>query len=269
MDINSPRARIRTYAFVFTGIVALLCALLGVGAFITLQSTPGSLLYSARTAYVEPFFLKLRFTDSMRVSYNNTLLESRLNEMLALSQDTATTTEVVAYGMTQSVSAEAQQVTKIIESSSSLNPEEKINLLAHTYTVTNAMETLADTVPEFQPVEDALTSVRRDVSTSLRATIGLFASSSSPEDVVKFTNALLSEVSNEMKFVTHGSTAERQSNARLSDARDAIVDGDMSDAIWSLIRAKEAIARDVFLFASEHGSENTPEPVLGEAPAGS
>jgi hypothetical protein len=269
MDTYSSRTNIRFYILILAGILTVLLVLVGVGAYVAMQSLPGSKLYSVRTAYVEPFFSKLRFTDSMRASYGVSLLENRLNEMVTLSEDTATTTEVVAYNMTLSAATESQRVISEVESSTSLSPEEKITLLSRAFTITNSMETLAGTVPEFQSVEDALTDVRRDVSTSLRTSIGTFASSSSPENVVAYTNSLLTEVSNEMKFVTHGSTAERQSNARLSDARDAIVDGDMGDAMWSLIRAKEAITRDKFLFASEHGSDSIPEPVLGEAPAGS
>ena len=157
----------------------------------------------------------------------------------------------------------------MIENSNALSPQEKILALAAITNTTRAFETLTDNWEEFDSIKDYSSDIQNIGQDSLKVQVAQFASTSDTTAVSTFIGEQISAVGEDLKTVAPNSRAQLLALNRLDDAGEYITDAKFGDAIYALLRARQAIAVDHYLYANERGEgdKETYEP--SDIPEGS
>lgn len=221
--------------------------------FISKNSLPGQALYGFKTTVAEEAIALTKPTAAAKSTYAVTRFERRFNELQALATDMGTTSPEVLSIVADLTEKHGQTVTTALEQSTSLTPEEKITTLAKLQSLARAEETLVDTSNELTPISDRTSTTERQADESLQHAITTFASSSAPEVVSAFIATQITNVSEEVTHVANGSKAQTLTLQRISDAEEAIADGKLADALSYILKARQAIAVDGYLYSAERG----------------
>lgn len=259
-DLRGHTARFfRMYGrYVLLAVLAII-VLLVIFLVVSLQALPGEPLYGVKTRAVEPALRVFRVTPRMEVSHSIGLLERRLGELGSLSTDQATTTPEALGQFASLVQAEVHRANDSLAKADSLPGAKVLDLHLVILSAADAHQTLARATPEFASIEDAMENARGDAYRAFEMKARDFATTS-PEDAGSYLSEQLTTLEAEMGTVAHGSSAENRAMDRLEDTQDAIMTGNIGDAIIFILRARQAIAVDRYLFDSERG------PQAGDAP---
>ncbi len=251
----------RTYGLYVLMGIGVLVVLLLVFAFITFRALPGQSLYGVKTKVFEPIAHAVRVTPGMQAAYSAHVLERRLRELQALSTDTATSTPEALNVFAALVQKEVRRADDSL-GASSMSPESALDLHLKILSATDANQTLTRSNAEFAPVEEMIEDARGDAYRAFNGAVHDFASTS-PEAAGSYVGEQLRLLEGEITTIARGSDAEVRALARLSDAQDAISEGNVGDALVFVLRARQAIAVDRYLFDSERGPEQgapMPQP---------
>lgn len=237
--------------------VVILVLLLGV-SLVSYRALPGESLYGFKTRIVEPTAHVVRFTPRMQASHSIDVLERRLKELEALQNDSATSTPETLGNFAWLVQREVDRANSALLRSGS--PEKALDLHLKILSTADAHQTIVRSSEEFWSVEETIEDARGNAYRGLETTARNFASTSA-EAAGSYLGDQLRVLEAELGSVASGSDAETRATARLSDAQDAIAQGDLGDAIVFVLRARQAIAVDQYLFDSERGPQRgvTPE----------
>lgn len=237
-----------------------LIVLLVVFLVVSLQALPGESLYSVKTRVIEPTSRVFRVTPRMQAAHSIGLLERRLRELESMSTDQATTTPEALERFASLVHAEVRRADDSLASARSLAGGSALDLHLHILSAADAHQTLARSAEEFASVEEEIESARGDAYRAFETKARDFASTT-PEDASSYLSEQLTTLEGEMGTVAHGSSAENRAMDRLEDAQDAIMTGNIGDAIIFILRARQAIAVDRYLFDSERGPQRGDAPI--------
>ncbi len=270
--------QLRPYAFspnkknlglTILGILALVMVLFIVLAYIADTSTPDEKLYEFKTSVVEPVVRATKLSDDSKLSYTSSLLEKRVAELLVLYSDQSTTSPKTLDKLASLTQQHTGDSVWIIQNTNSLSAQEKINALANITHTTRAFETLTDDWEEFASIKDYSGDIQNISQDSLVTEVENFASTSDATTVSAFISEQLTLVGEEIKNVAPNSRAQRLALNRVNDAGESITDGKFAEGLNFILRARQAIAVDAYLFASERG-EGAPETYdPGVVPEGS
>lgn len=249
-------------------VLLVLVIIVGVG-YQSLNSLPGDKFYPVKVGFVEPTIRLTKLTSDDRSNYDINRMKARLDEMKVLMRDDATTTPETLETMGRLIDSYTNDALDALNSDSSLSYEERIIIMSELSNVSQAEETLAKTFPEFEPMRDLLGESQGKITDSLESLIETFASTSPSEDVNAFLSAQINEVSEAIKEVAQGSNAQKQAISRINNANEDIIDGKTSNAIVWLVRAKQSIAVDQYLWDSERGPLDGEVIPQSEIPEGS
>ena len=242
-------------------------------AFISLaimanKTTPDQKLYNFKTTVVEPVIRATKLSDSSKLEYTTTLLEKRVAELLVLYSDQGTSSEQTLDRLASLTQQHTGDSVWIIENTHSLSPQEKILALLAITNTTRAFETLTDDWAEFATIKDYSNDIQDISQNGLKTEVGKFASTSDATAITTFVGEQISTVGEEIKTVTPNSQAQKIALGRLEETGEYIPEAKFADAIYALMRARQAIAVDRYLYASEReGSGETYDP--GIVPEGS
>jgi hypothetical protein len=254
---------------VLVGIVAIaLVAFISV-AIVANNSTPDQKLYDFKTKIVEKVIKATKLSDSSKLEYTTTLLENRVAELLVLYSDQSTSSPETLDRLASLTQQHAGDSVWMIENTDALTPQEKILALASITNTTRAFETLTDDSGEFESIKDYSSDIQNIGQDSLKNQVQQFASTSDTTTVSTFTSEQIAMVGEELKTVVQNSRAQKLALTRLDDAGESITDANFSDAIYALMRARQAIAVDRYLYANERGEGARGDYNPGEVPEGS
>ena len=231
------------------------------------DSLPGTTLYPIKVHFVEPTISLTKLTSDDRSSYNIHRMTSRLEELKVLAQDNATTSPDTLASMGRLIDSYTDDALVALNEDSSLSYEARIRGLSQLTNVSQAQETLIRSRAEFSTIEEVLGNVQSKVTTALETSVQTFASSSDAETVSAFLSEQVQEVGASLNEIAAGSNAQKQAIARIQNANEDIVDGNYPRAIIWILRARQSISVDAFLFDSERGPvEGTvlPDTVIPE-----
>jgi hypothetical protein len=258
----------KTILLVALGVLMLAVSCFAAVAFIAKDTTPDQKLYEFKTSFVEKVIKATKLSDDSKLEYTNSLLEKRISELLTLFNDQSTSTPETLDRIASLTQQHTGDSVWMIENSNSLSPQEKILALASISNTTRAFESLTDESAEFESIADYSSDIQNISQDGLRNEIKKFASSSDPTVVSTFIGEQITIVGEELKTVAQNSRAEQLARTRIADAGEYISDTKLSDALYSLFRARQAIAIDRYLYASERGEGVTDTP-NNEVPEGS
>jgi hypothetical protein len=238
-------------------------------ALVANNSTPDQKLYGFKTSVVEKVIHATKLSDSSKLEYTTTLLENRVAELLVLYYDQSTSSPETLDRIASLTQQHTGDSVWMIENSNSLSPQEKILALASITNTTRAFETLTDDWEEFAPIKDYSSDIQNIGQDSLKVQVEQFASSSDTTAVSTFIGEQISIVGEEIKTVAPSSRAEQLALTRVNDAGEYITEARFGDAIYALMRARQAIAVDRYLYANERGEDASETYDPGEIPEGS
>lgn len=251
------------------GILAIaLVAFISV-AIVANKTTPDQKLYNFKTTVVEPVIRATKLSDSSKLEYTTTLLEKRVAELLVLYSDQGTSSEQTLDHLASLTQQHTGDSVWMIGNTNSLTPQEKILTLLAITNTTRAFETLTDDWAEFASIKDYSSDIQTIGQDSLKNEIEKFASTSDATLVSVFTGEQITKVGEEIKTVTPNSRAQKIALGRLEEAGEYIPQAKFADAIYALMRARQAIAVDKYLYANERGEDTADTYDPGIVPEGS
>ena len=259
----------KNLGFSVLGILALVLSLFFVLAYVADTSTPDEKLYEFKTSVVEPVIGATKLSDNSKLSYTSSLLQKRVAELLVLYSDQSTTSPETLDKLASLTKQHTDESVWIIQNTNSLTVQEKISALANISNVTRAFETLTDDWEEFDSIKDYSGNIQNVSQDSLKSEIEKFASTSEIEVVTAFIGEQINLVGEEIKTITQNSRAQKLALTRIDDAGESITEGKLADGLNFILRARQAIAVDTFLYASERGEGASETYDPGEVPEGS
>jgi hypothetical protein len=227
----------------------------GTFSYISRDSLPGERLFAMKVNVLERGIAMTKFTKSSQASYAIARMEKRLNELLVLKRDTATSSEETLTTIASLSQNHAQEAVDAI-AQSDRTPESRINSLARITTVAKAQETLAQEFPEFSPVTAAYEALRKSLADALKNGVEAYASTTPEAQVKIFIAEHVSNVSVALPSAAPGSAAQRIAIRRVEEANESIEESKLAPALLALLKAEEAIAVDEYVWGSERGEEN-------------
>jgi hypothetical protein len=250
----------KTILLVALAILLLAIVCFVVVAFIAKDTTPDQKLYNFKTNIVEKVIRATKLSSDSELAYTSSLLEKRVAELLTLYSDTATSTPEVLDRLASLTQQHTGDSVWIIQNTNALTSEEKILGLAKISNTNRAFETLTDNWEEFESIKDYSGDIQNISQDGLKAAVEQFASTSDPINITTFIGQQISLVGEEIKTVAQGSRAQTLALARIDEAGEYITDTRFAEAIYALLRARQAIAVDTYLYASEReGAQGTEE----------
>lgn len=259
----------KTVLIIISGIIAIALLAFIVLAVIANKSTPDQKLYGFKTTVVEKVIRATKLSEDSKLEYTNTLLEKRVAELLVLSTDQSTSSPETLDRIASLTQQHTGDSVWMIDHSDSLSFEEKINALASITNTTRALETLADNSEEFESIKDYTSDIQNIGQDSLKVQVTTYASTSDTTAISAFTGDLITKAGEEIKTVAQNSRAQQLALQRINDAGEYITDARFGDAIYALLRARQAIAVDRYLYANERGEGATEAPNTEAIPEGS
>lgn len=259
----------KTFGLSILGILALVLAIFIILAFVADSSTPDEKLYDFKTKVVEPVVTATKLSDGSKLAYTSTLLQKRVAELLVLYSDQSTTSPQTLDRLAQLTQKHTNDSVEIIKNTTSLSVQEKINALSLITNTTRAFETLADDWEEFDSIKNYSDDMQNLSQDTLRSEVEKFASTSDASTVTAFIGEQLNLVGEEIKTVAENSRAQKLALTRINDAGESITDGKFAEALSYILRARQAIAVDTYLYASERGEGASETYDPGEVPEGS
>jgi hypothetical protein len=259
----------RVLLITITGILTIALVAFISLALIANKSTPDQKLYGFKTTVVEKVIRATKLSDSSKLEYTTKLLENRVAELLALYSDQSTSSPQTLDRIASLTQQHTGDSVWMIDNSKTLSPQEKILALASITNTTRAFETLTDDWEEFDSIKDYSSDIQNIGQDSLKVQVEQFASSSDTTAVSTFIGEQISIVGEELKTVAPNSRAQQLALVRIDDSGEYITDARFGDAIYALMRARQAIAVDRYLYANERGEETNETYDPGVAPEGS
>lgn len=272
------QSRLRPYSFlqnkkfisiVIIGILTISLAIFITVALVAKDSTPDQKLYGFKTSIVEKVIWATKFSDNSKLKYTTTLLEKRVAELLVLHSDQSTSSPETLNRLASLTKQQTENGVRMAENSNSLSPQEKILTLAAISNITRAFETLTDDWEEFATIKDSSSDIQNIAQNSLEAQVEQFANSLDSTAVSAFIGEQISMVGEELKSVTPSSRAQQLALTRINDSSEYISEAQFGEAIYALLRARQAIAVDRYLYANERGETTNENYDPGEVPVGS
>lgn len=272
------QAKLRPYSFTakkrvmtmtIVGILVIAFVAFVALALLSTNSTPDQKLYGFKTGVLEPVVKATKLSDASKLRYTSELLDKRVAELLTLYSDNSTSTEETSGKLAELTKEHTSDSVWIIQQSSSLSAQEKIQALAEITNSTRAFETLADNTEEFSSIKDSSEEIQNISQDGLGQEVANFASTSDATTLATFVGEQIAAVGEEIKTVAPSSRAQKLALTRIDDAGEAISDSNFLDAINFLLRARQAIAVDTYLYAAERGEGAAETYDPGEVPEGS
>ncbi len=237
-------------------------------SYLSQKSIPGQTLYGFKTNVAEKVILTTKLSTHSRVSYDTSLFEKRLQELAIIANDHSTTSPELIAQIATLTQQHAQDAISTLEKNQTLDGETRITLLATIDTAARAIETLSDSFIELENINDAAGTTEDAINLTLNSSIDTFVTNNATDTIQSFIAANIADVGTHLSEVAPGSRAQNLVARRISDANEAIVDSKYADAITAIIRARQAIAVDGYLFDSERGPVDGVELEAGPVPEG-
>lgn len=258
-----------TYRAPLVAVCVLILGIIFLGIFFSksLSSLPGASDYSLKTELVEKLIGYTKFGATAHASYDITRLERRLTELKALSADAATSSPEVQGVVGTLIDAHIKDALTIVKNSS-LSSERRIDTLSKLSDVVNALGVLIESTDELTPMSVQIETSAQNVDDALTESMHTFVTDRSVADVSIYLGTQIEDVSTKITTVAPGSTAQRRAISRISDANEAIIDGHMEEAITYILKARQAISLDSYLFDAERGLGDVTPIEPSEAPLG-
>ena len=259
----------RAILFTVVGIVIVAIIAFVVLAAITANSTPDQKLYELKTKIVEPVIRATKLSADSKLEYTTDLLDKRVAELLTLSADQSTSSPKTLDRLASLTQQHTGDSVWLIKNTNSLSGEEKVTTLALITNSTRAFETLADSSEEFEPIKDYSSDIQNIAQDGLKSEIEYFISNTDAGAISAFIGEQIEIVGEEIKTVAQNSRAQQLALIRIDDAGEYITDAKFQEAIYALLRARQAIAVDHYLYAAERGEGNAEAANTEVIPEGS
>lgn len=229
---------------------AFLLAFVGVGAAST-SSLPSDPLYAVKIHVTEEIISYTKLNSMDRVSYDITRLETRLSELIELSE-----TEKVSPDDLQAVSERIddyiENVTSTIDnmSTTTYSHQDRISTLSRIGSIMEAHGELVESTETLSSLENEISEAITTAHDSLITAVEQFASDDSSGGVEAYLSDQISDLGSDIASDSLLPDTQAEALTSLNDADDSLSEGRTEDALISVLDAKQQIAVDKYL-ASE------------------
>jgi hypothetical protein len=269
--VLTPKKKINAKKIIIIAVVVILLAaiLAMVGVSVVAKDTlPGDPLYAFKTTISEEVIAATKFSSIAKGEYAVTRLENRLRELQLLAADTATSSDEVLNQIMGLSQAHVEVARNQILNNDSITLENKVDGLAAFAQITRAQEILVDDTEEFTVITGTAGDIESFSNDALRSTIDTYASTTDQILLVAYLEKHIALVAETLPTVANGSRAQDLARRRIDDTNEAILDKDLGSAIYFILKAKEAIAVDGYLYAAERGYVDGITGEAGPIPEG-
>jgi hypothetical protein len=254
-------------------VLATVCVL-AVASFLVLKtistdSLPGESLYTYKTSLVEEITAYTQFTSDAKVEYDIQRLEMRLSELGTLVNDTSSSSPETLGAFATLIAKHVSEAHTTLQKAGTRSAEEKIDAYAKLATLTRAIEIAVTDMDEFSSITNQLSEIESMTDDNLTSAIGAFVETGDPLALGSYISTQITFVGEQTAALAPGSTAQSQTIRRVSEAQEAIAANDMSAALASILKARQAIEIDSYLWDGERAPQDGSLPEPGPMPEGS
>jgi hypothetical protein len=217
-------------------------------AYASQGSLPGEPLYAIKVHVLEDAIALTKLDPQERAEYDVSLMERRLDELKALQEDdTAASTEELTE-LTDQIAEHVADVTETVNiTNEKITHEDKIDILAKVSSVAKAQSDLADNEKDFAAIVDTVQSSEDDASDALSDAVEDFTNQKPADAVNAYLGDQIAEVSDQITASSTDPDTRDDAEQHLHDAEEALVDGDTTEAITSVLQAQQEITADKYL----------------------
>jgi len=238
--------------------IAVLCVLFALIVSFSLTSLPGDALYGVKTGIAERAISLTKVSDTARLSYDIARMETRLHELQMLAEDSRTIKPDALSSVASLIDGHSKVATTRIDVSD-MTLEERIDTLLRLATVIKAQETLAEQTDELKMLSDDVDGAKETADDALRKAVDAFARTENVDEFRAYVGTQIEAVALGLTSVAPGSDAARFATARAERALESLLAvGDLATALQDILRAREALSVDAYLWGSERGETGTP-----------
>lgn len=222
-------------------------------AYASQDSLPGEPLYAMKVNVVEDMIALTKTNPEEQVAYDSVLMETRLNELKALSdQETLPPPEVVATVANQ-INEHVTDMTNTIASAdtSELPHEKKIAALARVKALAKAQSKVVETQESLSNIKETTADAEESTSDAISATVEDFAKDKPVETVNNYLSNQIDAISDQITASTTDEETRDKVEESLHNVDESLADGSINDAIVSITEAQQIILTDKYVESTE------------------
>ncbi len=239
-------------------------------AYAAQDSLPGEPLYAIKVHVVEEVIALTKTETSERMTYDLSLMETRLSELQALSGQTEILSAKDLEVIGDQIEEHATHLTDTIEITTvaELPHEEKIELLSKLSGITQAQVAITTADDNLTTISEAILDMQTNTDDSLAGVVQDFASEQEAEVVEQYLSEQITEVSEQVTESTTDEATRDFVEYHLTEANDSLADGAITEAIISVLEAQQTIGAEAYLEEQAVSTEdsNNNALILEKAP---
>lgn len=207
-------------------------------------SQPGDYLYSVKVNIYEEAVALTKFTTEDQIDYNLELMESRLLELQYLADSEYIVTDEILTQVHNEIEELTDDSFNTLAQSSDINdpsPEVSIDYLSDLTSLAKAQEIVVDNDDTLTPIKERMAKTRKNTNKNLEIAVNSFIEKSGTSTAADYLSESLTEVSQNIMNISPTTDSFVETEQSIHDAEEALVDGELSEAIISVLEAKQSI----------------------------
>lgn len=230
-------------------------------AYASQDSLPGETLYTMKVHVVEEMVAFTKITADERVAYDIRLMENRLHEIKEVAKQGVTTPHVDMAVFTDQIEEHVRDVTTVLAEAESehITHEDRINVFAKLSGVTQAQARIAKGAPELEEVSQVLEETQEFTAQAMTAAVDDFIEDESAEVVNEYLSDQITDVGEYVNASTTNELLRDTAERHLYNVDEALSEGDITEAIVSILQAQEVATVEEYIEESDEYVEVQPD----------
>ena len=222
-------------------------------AYASQDSLPGESLYAIKVRVIEEMIAFTKVTPQDRVAYDTSLMETRLDELQALILQEETPQPEDLASVVEQINEHVTHIEDTLETTetSVMTHEEKIHTLTKVSGVAKAQAKIAQKEARFTTISEMVSNSQKSVTDARTSAVEGFVEEESTEVVGNYLSDQIIEVGEQVHTIVTNKNTRDSAERHLYDVDEALIDGDTSEALISILEAQEVMSVDAYLNNSD------------------
>ncbi len=230
-------------------------------AYASQDSLPGEPLYAMKVHVVEEMIALTKIEPSERVAYDISLMETRLAELQTLASQNVTPAQEDLAILTSQIEEHVANLTTTLETTviSEMPHEEKLEALSKLSGIAKAQTKITKDDKDLSVISETVQDTQESTSVSLNSAVKDFANDQPVESVNEYLSDQITVVGEQINASTTNEDARDFAEQHLHDVDESLMDGNMTDALISVLEAQQEIDADKYVTESTNNHGDTSE----------
>jgi hypothetical protein len=229
--------------------------------FASQNSLPGEALYLVKVHVTEEVIGFTKFSPEDKIAYDISLMEERLNELKILSVEKRILDTDDIGNIERRIDEHIDDIEDIFNTTSgvSLARIKRLEALNTMTSIAKAQEMIAENDIGLASLEDHLEESRRESVSLLQKSTTEFTKTEPIEEVSEYLSERILDVGEKIHSTQHGESVLTETQKHLNDSEEALIEGDVVEAIVSVLEAQQTMLIEEYLSISEETMRATTE----------